>query len=838
MSAAAIVALARRPVLAAGLALVITGLAIPGLFRLRVRADLETLLPAGSPVAESYRVFLEHFGGLEQVFVLILADPAGGVDEADLAAAAGLLEGILAASLEVASASAGIGEDDERFFLDHVVPRAPLLIAPDDWHEAVARRIEPQAIHERVARLKAGLQAPDGIARGALARGDPLGFSEELPAVLAPAALPIDPLTSTFMSPAGDAALVLVTPTRSEIDPEGGRALLAELESAYAQVRAELGVPLEFRALGGPLYAAQDERLLRQDLRRTLTGSLAGASAVLIAAFEGLLLPLAALVPLAVGLLWTAGWIGLATPEVTAIAIGFGAVLVGLGLDYGIHAAARFRQSYLVAGVADEALAETVRHTGPGIVTSALTTASAFAVLSLAHFRPLEELGLLVALGILSILAALALLGGSAAILIARRVGRPRVAPEARKWNNLWYLLGRAVETLASFGARRPRTVLVLAAALCAGALWHLPSLTIDPDLRALRPFDHPVYETEALLVEHFGLGLDTANVVIPGRDLPQAVDRAAGIGDELRSVLGPDIQLSSPADHLALGAPVAERLRRLAAMPLVQAADQLEQQLREANLNPRAFSPGLEALRAMGRGEDPGTPPPEVWPEWLARSLAVDDDSGGAWATIGLRLPAATWPDGPPAELVERIERIAPGSAIASAAALGPELRELAGKDVKTLSLSALVVVATVVAVSFRGRIGASVLAGLPVVLGSLWTLGLWAGLGRPLDLFTLAVLPIMLGIGIDDGLHVVHGARRRPSSGILGAVMGAGRALVLTTLTTCIGFGSLLLSHIPGLRNGGLLIAAGVLACLLATVIVLPAIEAIRIGKSLKKA
>ncbi len=832
-----LVALARRPWLAAGLALLLTALAIPGVLRLEVRADLETLLPAGSPAAEGYRLFLRHFAGLEQVFVLILPDSKSPerAGEADLAAAASLLEEALARSPEVASVRAGVGEDDERFYLRYVAPRAPLLIA-GDWRDAVAKRLEPAAIRQRVARLKTLLSGPDALARGALARVDPLGFSDDLASAASPADLPIDPLTSTFLAPSGDAALVVLTPVRSELDPEGGRALELELEAAYTAVRDALDVPLEFRALGGPLYAAQDERLLRQDLRRTLTGSLAGTSALLIAAFGGLALPLAALAPLAAGLLWTAGWMGLGHPQVTAVAIGFGAVLVGLGLDYGIHAASRFRQSCRVDGDAERALAATARHTGPGIATSALTTAAAFTVLAFAHFRPLAELGWLVALGILSILAALVLIGAPASAMVARRLrraerraGRPAGGDRDR---GLWRLLGAVVEVLAGFAERHPRWVLAVAALLSLAALWHLPGLAIDPDPRTLRPFDHPARETETLLVERFDLGLDTANVVVAGDDLPQALARAGAAGALLRQDLGEAARISSPADHLALGAPVAERLRQLAGMPLERAANDLEEQLATANLNPRAFRVGLDALRALGRGEDPGAPPVDAWPDWLSRSLAGGD--GGAWASISLRLPPGSWPDGPPPALIERVSQVAPGSAVASAAALGPELRALAASDLKTLSLLALLAVAAVVLASFRGRVIESALSGLPVAFGTLWTLGLWAGLGRSLDLFTLAVMPIMLGIGIDDGLHVVHGARRRPSSGVGGgvggAVRGAGRALVLTTLTTAVGFGSLLLSHIPGLRNGGVLIAAGVLVCLLATVMVLPAIEVSR--------
>jgi predicted RND superfamily exporter protein len=119
-------------------------------------------------------------------------------------------------------------------------------------------------------------------------------------------------------------------------------------------------------------------------------------------------------------------------------------------------------------------------------------------------------------------------------------------------------------------------------------------------------------------------------------------------------------------------------------------------------------------------------------------------------------------------------------------------------------------------------------------VSLGTLWTFGLAGFWGLPLDLFGLAVLPILLGIGIDDGLHALHGSRRQlPTSdgvarGVVDSVEGAGRAMALTTLTTVVGFLSLGVSRIPALRAGGLLIALGVLCCLAATFVVLPALEA----------
>ena len=125
--------------------------------------------------------------------------------------------------------------------------------------------------------------------------------------------------------------------------------------------------------------------------------------------------------------------------------------------------------------------------------------------------------------------------------------------------------------------------------------------------------------------------------------------------------------------------------------------------------------------------------------------------------------------------------------------------------------------------------RLGAGLLSLAPVALGSLWTLGCWGWLDGRLDLFSLSVLPILLGIGVDDGLHAVHGARVVPGvrEGMLASVKKISRAVTLTTMTTAVGFGSLTLSSVPGLRRGGLLVAVGVVLCLAATLFVLPALD-----------
>jgi hypothetical protein len=807
-----------RPGGTLALALLVTLAALGPASRLAIETDPVELMPSGSPATADYRLFLERFGGFEKVFVLVLADGAGSVrpPRAELMAAADQLAQLLAASPEVASARSGLEEEDLEFLRRYVAPRAPLLLG-EDWRATVEARISGPAIHRRVAHIRQAVASPVGSPDAPWLAADPLGLSEELRAFHSrPSGLPVDLVTGAFLAPDGGAALVLVTPRRTEVDPEGGRALAAELEQAYERVGRESALPLRFLAVGGPLYAAEDEALIRRDVRTTLVGSAVGCVLLLIAAFGSVALPLVAFCAVAAGLVWTAAGLELAVGGITAAGLGFSAVLLGLGIDYGIHGAARFRQGLLSGDSPAAAMVATFRSSGAGILASALTTAGAFAVLSLAHFRPLRELGLMVALGILCILLTTATIAAPLAILLGARRSRD-------EGGRIWRWLGAAVESLTGGASRHAAATVVGLGLLSAASLAGLSRLAVDSDLRAFRSTDHSAFEAESQLAERFGAGLETLTIVLSETDLRQTMAAADRVRRWVADVAGPAVSIASPADWLVGDA--HPRLAELRELPLTEAAGRLESELTAAGLSPEYFRPGLDALRAMGEGRDPGAPPTEAWPVWLGELVRVDPD--GVWAAVRIRAPEGRWPDGPPAELVAGVERL--GGHVASASRVGAELRRLAGYDLRELGGIAFAVVALVVFASFRGRLAASGLALVPVLLGGLWSLGLWGALGRPLDLATLAVLPIILGIGLDDGLHALHALRREPQKGMVAALGEAGRPMILTTATTALAFGSLAGTSVPGLRNAGLLVSLGVLGCLLATFLALPALAGV---------
>ena len=116
-----------------------------------------------------------------------------------------------------------------------------------------------------------------------------------------------------------------------------------------------------------------------------------------------------------------------------------------------------------------------------------------------------------------------------------------------------------------------------------------------------------------------------------------------------------------------------------------------------------------------------------------------------------------------------------------------------------------------------------------LPLIVGLAAMSGIMVVFGLDFNFLNVMVLPMIIGIGIDDGVHLVNTYKRSHPSDLFEALSKTGRAVVLTSLTTLVGFGSITLSHYPGLRSMGYVALIGIVACLFASVIVMPAVFSI---------
>ena len=107
---------------------------------------------------------------------------------------------------------------------------------------------------------------------------------------------------------------------------------------------------------------------------------------------------------------------------------------------------------------------------------------------------------------------------------------------------------------------------------------------------------------------------------------------------------------------------------------------------------------------------------------------------------------------------------------------------------------------------------------------MGMAWMLGGMRLLGLSFNFANLVTVPLIIGVGIDNGVHIVHRLRLEGDKGMIVVLRHTGRAILIAGLTTMIGFGSLALASHRGLASLGLVLLMGVGACVVTATVVLP--------------
>jgi len=144
-------------------------------------------------------------------------------------------------------------------------------------------------------------------------------------------------------------------------------------------------------------------------------------------------------------------------------------------------------------------------------------------------------------------------------------------------------------------------------------------------------------------------------------------------------------------------------------------------------------------------------------------------------------------------------------------------------GEDGARATKLAILVIFIVLLIDFRS-IKKAILAMIPLVVGVVWMVGVMEITGLQITLLNIMVIPMIIGIGIDDGVHIVHRYQIEGRNAHKPVFASTGRAILLTSITTMLGFGSLWFATYRGFGSMGIALFIGVGTCFLATVIVIP--------------
>lgn len=161
--------------------------------------------------------------------------------------------------------------------------------------------------------------------------------------------------------------------------------------------------------------------------------------------------------------------------------------------------------------------------------------------------------------------------------------------------------------------------------------------------------------------------------------------------------------------------------------------------------------------------------------------------------------------------------------------------LIKLIGRDGSIAAILTLVVIFLLLLANYR-NLKLALLTLIPLVFGTIWMVGAMQVFGMRFNILNVMAIPLILGMGIDDGVHIIHRYKIEGKDRISTIFSTTGKAVLLSSITTFMAFGSLGFATSRGLASLGIVLAIGITTCWLATVIILPAIICLLDSEKLK--
>jgi uncharacterized protein len=611
---------------------------------------------------------------------------------------------------------------------------------------------------------------------------------------------------------------------------------------------------------GEPVLELDEMRQSQGDSTVATVVSLALCALIFIYGYRETGRPIKATICLIFGLSYTMGFTTLAVGHLNILTVTFLPMLIGLAIDFGVHLITRFEEELRNGQTERDALELAMVNTGLGIFTGCFTTAGAFLAMGFTDFKGIQEMGLITGGGMLICLVPMMtllpvmLLGRGQNVLDRQaQPGADRRARIEKMWLD------------------RPWLVLGTTAALCALCATQFRKVHFDYNLLNMQSKGLPAVVFEKKLID------SASKSVLFGAVVADSVEEAVALEQRLTNLSsvasvdsmalflhgdqGPKLtEIESIKGELAsiqfaeadLG-PVSVReldqtiqytqgwLGFYAVAADKEAAGAIPQQL-------RALQQAISDFRHRLQNGDSSV----VVPRLTAYQTALFADIYRTFETLkhqdnssGLRaqdLPQAlrnrfigktgkyliqvypkdnVWQRQNQERFVKQLRQIDPDTTGTPVQLY--EYTTLLKESYQKAAWYALGAIVILVFIHFRA-LSSVVLALLPVAVGATWTLGLMGVLGVPFNPANIMTLPLIIGIGVTNGIHILNRYAEEQSPSIL--AKSTGKAVLVSGLTTIAGFGSLIPAKHQGIASLGVVMSTGVAACMLAALTFLPAL------------
>ncbi len=579
--------------------------------------------------------------------------------------------------------------------------------------------------------------------------------------------------------------------------------------------------------------------------------------------------PIKATICLLVGLAYTFAFATLTIGHLNILTITFLPMLIGLAIDFGVHIITRYEEELRHGKTEIEALSKAMMFTGQGVIMGALTTAGAFLAMAFTDFKGIREMGIICG-------------GGLMICLIPMMTILPALLLRGRQ-NVLDHMVheDHTRERVENIWLKRPVVVTIIIVAISVLAALQLHRVTFDYNLLNMQNQQMPAVEYAHKLISSADKSLLFGAVVADNFDEARIletkiraltndvadVESIAGfVGEDQDVKLQIVSQIKEIVNPLQFGEPdprpvdVYELSRTLysfsgycgQALNVVRNSDpdlarqlvslQLTiQQFRKAMLSDNdsvlaehadklaqfqqaLFGDLRDTFTLLQRQDDSAPLQIKDIPRALRNRFV------GIHGKLLLMVypKKDVWQRDNQEEFVDSLRNALDPKDTNHPVITGTpvqllEYETLLKDSYITAAWYSLIAIAIMVVFHFRSLL-AMILALIPVGLGTLWLAGLMGWLGIPFNPANIMTLPLVLGIGVTNGIHILNRYAEEHTPGILSR--STGKAVLVSGLTAIAGFGSLVLAQHRGIHSLGMIMSIGIATCMVAGLTFLPAL------------
>ncbi len=493
-------------------------------------------------------------------------------------------------------------------------------------------------------------------------------------------------------------------------------------------------------------------------------------------------------------------------------------LLFGMGIDFGIHFYARYIEERSEGASVGKAIETTFMTTGQAITAVGITTSAAFFILTLADFKGFSEFGIIAGTGILFSIFSMIILLPSLIVIL----------------ENIGFLQGstpggevHSVKRISSFDRRRDVKIIAIGVVLvslvftaCSG--WLSRNIDFEYEFGKLEP----VYEEYVRVSQEARKVYSdrkTRNAAFIITDTPSD---AVEVRDLLLQRITSDtvtttiLEIETLQDRYPFQE--SEQIEKLERIRQIRSRldDTFLQQSGSKELEILEKAASTDSLIELDRV-----------PGFLIDPFTAKDGTVGNLVIV---YPSVPLSDGRNSmNFADDLSDIRTRSGrvyhAASTSIVASDMLRLMIREAPWMVAITLTFIILIKLVIFRS-VQWMVLALIPLAASFLWLFGWMELSGWKLNFYNIVVLPTLLGIGDDSGIHIVHRYLEEGKGSVKKVLRSTGEHITVSALTTMLGFAGLLVSTHPGMRSIGEMAVAGIALMLLASLILLPALLILR--------